>query len=123
MVGMPMARISRTSERCEGFGESVKLVLKSHSRRNRISEYLPQSNSCTGRHNTANENEPRRVQSNDGKSPNAPFGKGGGPKDQGIFASNRHFHKRCQGRKGNVLISAIANDGEKSKKDFSLEWK
>jgi hypothetical protein len=72
MVGMPMARISRTSERCEGFGESVKLVLKSHSRRNRISEYLPQ---------------------------------------------------RRQGRKGNVLISVIANDGEKSKKDFSLEWK
>ena len=24
----------------------------------------------------------------------APFGKGGGPKDRGIFASNRHFHKR-----------------------------
>ena len=23
----------------------------------------------------------------------APFGKGGGPKDRGIFASNRHFHK------------------------------
>jgi hypothetical protein len=26
--------------------------------------------------------------------PMAPFGKGGGPKDRGIFASNRHFHKR-----------------------------
>jgi hypothetical protein len=24
----------------------------------------------------------------------APFDKGGGPKDRGIFASNRHFHKR-----------------------------
>ena len=29
----------------------------------------------------------------------APFAKGGGPKDRGIFASNRHFHKRAQ--KGN----------------------
>ena len=24
----------------------------------------------------------------------APFGKGGGPKDRGIFASSRHFHER-----------------------------
>jgi hypothetical protein len=28
--------------------------------------------------------------------PMAPFAKGGGPKDRGIFASNRHFHKRRQ---------------------------
>jgi hypothetical protein len=26
--------------------------------------------------------------------PMAPFAKGGGPKDRGIFASSRHFHKR-----------------------------
>jgi hypothetical protein len=62
--------------------------------RKRNSEYIPQSNSCTGRHNRANENELRRVQSNDGKSPMAPFAKGGGPKDWGIFAANRHFYKR-----------------------------
>jgi len=29
----------------------------------------------------------------------AHFAKGGGPKDRGIFASNRHFHKRRKGRK------------------------
>ena len=29
----------------------------------------------------------------------APFAKGGGPKDRGIFASNRYFHKRRQVRK------------------------
>jgi hypothetical protein len=28
--------------------------------------------------------------------PMAPFAKGGGPKDRGIFASSRHFHKRAQ---------------------------
>src|SRR5688500_10055258 len=32
-----------------------------------------QSNSCTNRYNTANENELRHVQSNDGKSPNGPL--------------------------------------------------
>ena len=26
----------------------------------------------------------------------APFGKAGGSKDRGIFASNRHFHMRAQ---------------------------
>ena len=28
--------------------------------------------------------------------PMAPFAKGGGPKDRGIFASNRYFHKRSR---------------------------
>jgi hypothetical protein len=32
--------------------------------------------------------------------PMAPFAKGGGPKDRGIFASNRHFHKRKEGHEG-----------------------
>jgi hypothetical protein len=32
--------------------------------------------------------------------PMAPFAKGGGPKDRGIFASNRHFHKRRKDAKG-----------------------
>jgi hypothetical protein len=32
--------------------------------------------------------------------PMAPFAKGGGPKDRGIFASNRHFHKRRRDAKG-----------------------
>jgi hypothetical protein len=32
----------------------------------------------------------------------APFGKGGGPKDRRIFASNRHFHKRRKVRKGEI---------------------
>jgi hypothetical protein len=31
--------------------------------------------------------------------PLAPFAKGGGPKDRGIFASNRHFHKSTKGAK------------------------
>jgi len=52
--------------------------------------------------------------------PMAPFGKGGGPKDRGIFVSNRHFHKRNQGRQGDGPKPVIPNEGEGSKKDFSL---
>ena len=43
-----------------------------------------QSNSCTNRYNTANENELRHIQSNDGKSPNGPLcqrGRAEGPGD------------------------------------------
>ena len=38
-----------------------------------------------------------------------PSPKGGGPKDRGIFASSRHFHKRrkgCKGRKITVKINS-----------------
>ena len=41
-------------------------------RRNK-KEFLSQSNSCTNRYNTTNENELRHVQSKDGKSPNGPL--------------------------------------------------
>ncbi len=39
----------------------------------------------------------------------APFAKGGGPKDRGIFASSRHFHKRRKDAKvsGNKFFSNL----------------
>jgi hypothetical protein len=53
--------------------------------------------------------------------PMAPFGKGGGPKDRGIFASNRHFHERRKDakvrnrchfdRREKSLLSSPQNDG------------
>ena len=56
----------------------------------------------------------------------APFAKGGGPKDRGIFASNRHFHKRRKERKGKKNISSnlasLRQDYPKSYKFFSLLW-
>jgi hypothetical protein len=45
----------------------------------------PQSNSCTNRYNTANQNELRHVQSNDGKSPNGPLCQRGRAEGPGNF--------------------------------------
>jgi hypothetical protein len=55
---------------------------------------LPQSNSCTSRYNTARENETQWFGATPINPPMAPFCRGGGPQDRGIFVSNRHFHKR-----------------------------
>ena len=38
----------------------------------------------------------------------APFGKGGGRKDRGIFASNRHFHKRRKVAKFGIQSSNLS---------------
>ena len=40
----------------------------------------------------------------------APFAKGGGPKDRGIFASNRHFHKRRKDAKFRKKPGELALD-------------
>jgi hypothetical protein len=42
----------------------------------------------------------------------APFAKGGGPKDRGIFASSRHFHKRAQRTQKHWKLEYLPAGGE-----------
>ena len=60
--------------------------------------FQTQSNACTGRYNTANEMSCATFKATTQNPPMAPFAKGGGPKDRGIFSSNRYFHKRGKAR-------------------------
>ena len=46
--------------------------------------------------------------------PMAPFAKGGGPKDRGIFASSRHF-QRAPRRKGDGPMPVIPSEREGSR--------
>ena len=63
-----------------------------------------QSNSCTGRHNTANENELRQVQSNDGKSPNGPLWQRGRAEGPGDFPLIGIFIRERKSRSPNFIL-------------------
>src|SRR5512143_1871931 len=63
----------------------------------RIRRILPQSNSCTVGTTQQLKMSCATFKATTENPPMAPFAKGGGPKDRGIFASKRHFHKRLDG--------------------------
>jgi hypothetical protein len=80
----------------------------------RTPEYLPQSNSCTNRYNTANENELRHVQKQRRKIPQwPPLPKGAGRRTGGflplvgIFIRERKERKKESAVEGTGLKPAL----------------
>jgi hypothetical protein len=66
---------------------------------------LPQSNLCTHRYNTENENELGAFGAIPINLPMAPLKKGGGAVGPGDFSPYSYFHKRRKGRKKKITVA------------------